>query len=293
MKQHSESGFTLLEVLIAITVLAFLMLGVYTIVSNSVDTKDRVLTEDRSYVQVMRALDRLQSDIAQAWSPLYAHAKYNETAERARARSSGQEFKPLPFKSTDRFPFQSVTFQPAPAIEFNGLSDLAFFTAANRRKLQDSKQSRYAWVRHSLRRSEDQDENGNQVSESEWVRTFQNEDLWSESFNWDDERATTQLLLKGIKTLEFRFWDQRTEKYVERITDSSDPDILRSVQVTLVWVNSDGNEQTFVRVMRPLWPFFDTKKDEEQKELARKEKGNGGIAGGSQPQGGDTGGDNE
>jgi prepilin-type N-terminal cleavage/methylation domain-containing protein len=147
----NNKGFTLIEVLIAITVLAFLMLGVYTIISGSVDTKDRVLSEDRSFVQVMRAFDRVQGDIAQAWSPLYAHAKYNETAERARARSAGQEFKPIPFQASERFPFQSVTKQPVPAIVQDGPSELVFFTAANRRKLQDTKQSRYAWVRHSLR----------------------------------------------------------------------------------------------------------------------------------------------
>ena len=74
MKRNTQGGFTLIEILIAITILAFLMVGVYTIVSNSVDTKDRVLSEDKSYVQVMRALDRLQSDVAQLWSPLYCSA---------------------------------------------------------------------------------------------------------------------------------------------------------------------------------------------------------------------------
>lgn len=288
----SQSGFTLIEVLIAITILAFLMAGVYTIVSNSVDTKDRILTEDKSFVQVMRAFERLQGDVAQLWTPLYAHAKYNATAERARAQQAGQEFKPSSFKGTDRFPFETVTGKPAPAIISEEKSEIIFFTAANRRKLQNSKQSRYAWVKHSLRKSEEvvTSDSAPDAGQSEWVRTFQNENLWEENFSFDD--TAPQVLLRGVKALEFNFWDQRNEKWVDRLQDSTDPDLLRVLKVKLTWIDPEGIEHSFERIIRPIWPNFDTKKDEEEKELFRKKnQGGGGSQEGGSPQSPNDGGD--
>lgn len=282
MKSHQQSGFTLIEVLIAITILAFLMVGVYTIVSNSVDTKERVLSEDKSFVQVMRALDRLQSDINQLWSPLYAHAKYNATVARAQAQASGSEFKPSSFRASERFVAETVTAQIVPAIVNESKSEIIFFTAANRRKLQDSKQSRYAWVKHSLRSMEKRPEDeGKEVGSFEWIRSFQNENLWEPDFNFEDSSA--QVLLRGLKSLEFTFWDDRNEKYVDRLQDSTDPEVLRVLRVTLVWIDSDGLEQTFTRVMRPVWPFFDTKKDETEKDIFRKRQ-----SGNPQGPGGDS-----
>lgn len=276
----SQRGFTLIEVLIAITILAFLMVGIYTIVSNSIETKDRVLKEDKSFVQVMRALDRLQSDLAQAWSPLYAHAKYNATIAREQAQQEQREFKPSTFKASERFPFESVTGRAAPAVISEEKSELIFFTTANRRKLQDSKQSRYAWVKHSLRKKDKVVSSGDSIIEGdfEWIRTIQNTDLWEDQFNFDE--SPPQVLLRSVKTLEFFFWDQRSEKFIDRLNDSSEKDILKIVKAKVTWIDSDGQEQVFERIIRPLWPKFDTKKDEEEKQIFRKTNTSGSGGGG-------------
>lgn len=277
----SQRGFTLIEVLIAITILAFLMVGIYTIVSNSIETKDRVLKEDKSFVQVMRALDRLQSDLAQAWSPLYAHAKYNATIAREQAQQEQREFVPSKFKANERFPFESVTGRAAPAVISEEKSELIFFTAANRRKLQDSKQSRYAWVKHSLRKKDKVVTSEDTIPEGEfeWIRTIQNTDLWEDQFNFDE--SAPQVLLRSVKALEFFFWDQRSEKFVDRINDSSEKDILKIVKAKVTWIDSDGQEQVFERIIRPLWPKFDTKKDEEEKQIFRKTNTSGSGGGGT------------
>src|SRR5690606_22347945 len=124
------------------------------------------------------AFERLQGDVAQAWSPLYAHAKFNATVARAQAQAAGEQYKPSPFKATERFPAETVTGRPAPAIVSEEKNEIIFFTAANRRKLQDAKQSRYAWVKHTLRKSEVDPAVGKSAGEFEWVRYFQNENLW-------------------------------------------------------------------------------------------------------------------
>lgn len=282
-RKNSQAGFTLIEVLIAITILAFLMVGVYTIITNSVATKDRVLKEDKSFVQVLRALNRLQSDVAQLWSPLYAHAKYNANEARVQAQAARTEFKPSTFKASERFPFETVTGKAAPAVVAEEKSEIIFFTASNRRKMQDSKQSRYAWVKYSLRKNDEvvSTETESKAGEYEWIRTFQNADLWNSQFSFDD--STPQVLLRGVKTLEFLYWDDRSEKFVDRLRDSSEPELLRILKVKVAWVGDDGIELEYERIMRPLWPHFDTKKDEEEKALFRKKQGGASGGGGNPP----------
>ena len=68
---YSEDGFTLIEVLIAVILLSFLMISVYTIVDNSSNTIHSVTQEDRDFIQIETALSRLDKDFNQIYSPLY------------------------------------------------------------------------------------------------------------------------------------------------------------------------------------------------------------------------------
>ena len=52
MIKLSEKGFSLLEVLIAIAILAFISMGVYQTVNQSTAIKERVTSEDKDFLQV-------------------------------------------------------------------------------------------------------------------------------------------------------------------------------------------------------------------------------------------------
>jgi prepilin-type N-terminal cleavage/methylation domain-containing protein len=67
----NQTGFTLIEILIAIFLLAFVSLGIVSITSDSQLTKERTINKDRDNLQIETALSRFEWDFSQIYSPLY------------------------------------------------------------------------------------------------------------------------------------------------------------------------------------------------------------------------------
>jgi prepilin-type N-terminal cleavage/methylation domain-containing protein len=67
----NQSGFTLLEILIAITILAFITLGVVDITENAALTMERTTEANTNNLQIETAMSRFEWDISQIYSPLY------------------------------------------------------------------------------------------------------------------------------------------------------------------------------------------------------------------------------
>jgi len=77
-KVDNQAGFTLLEVLIAITILSLLMVSIYSVIENSTTTKDRIITEDRDKMQLEMAFARIETDLEYIYSPLYYESTQKE-----------------------------------------------------------------------------------------------------------------------------------------------------------------------------------------------------------------------
>jgi prepilin-type N-terminal cleavage/methylation domain-containing protein len=67
----AQSGFTLLEILIAITLLAFITLGVVNITENAALTMERTGEINKNNLQAETAFSRFEWDFSQIYSPLY------------------------------------------------------------------------------------------------------------------------------------------------------------------------------------------------------------------------------
>ena len=107
---------------------------------------------------------------------------------------------------------------------------------SNRRKVQDGKEARIAWVKYSLETSQTEGSKG-----SAFVRSFSAQDPFSKEFDWDNTES--QVLLQNIKSLVFEFFDKSKEKWVERLADTGlDKEVPRAVRIKLVWINESGNE---------------------------------------------------
>ena len=74
-----NAGFTLVEVLIAITILSFISFSTYKMVDSNTDTKERVVKEDQVTIQGLTAIGRLDSDFSQIYNPLYFNSKLAPT----------------------------------------------------------------------------------------------------------------------------------------------------------------------------------------------------------------------
>lgn len=265
-----------------------LMATMYSIVNDSTETKDRVTSEDREALQLVTALERLELDISQIYSPFYFSAPFskdrnkdsddkfdnNSRDEVEEDNQDDQEQVQDPrmvFVPSERFPFISESGDITPALLNENKAELIFMSSSNRRILEDSKQSRYSWIKYSLRSSSG--ESSDRDGAYELTRASESENIYKKDFNWDKVKEHT--LLTNIKSFQFQFWNSETKKFVDSLSDiGKDQFTPRLIKVKMVWINRDNNEIKIERTYRPLFPFFDTEKDEKEKKLASKKENN-------------------
>lgn len=276
----NESGFTLLEVLIAITILSMLMVSIYTIIDNSTNTKDRIITDDRELMQFETGLSRLENDIEFMHSPLYfeASAADDEILRKKSAASSSttgtdqqQESSPQDnfsdtqkkdmFASHENYEGLSESNRPIPKIINEEKGSLIFLSSAGRRLIKNSKQSNFIWVRYSVVSNENA-----KIKDAPFAltRTVIAQDLYRSQIDWDE--AKEYVVIENLSSFEFNFWDPKREKYVDSLRElTEDKKTPRLIKVKLAYKTEAGDENEVVRTYRPIWPKIDIKKTLEEK----------------------------
>ena len=264
----NHKGFTLLEVLIAITVLSFIMLGIVSITDSSDQKAKRVINEDVDLLQVETALSRLEWDINHAYSPLYFSHEMKPTGL---TPQEGQVYNSIldRYSTNERFAFPSFDAYPVPNNKYESKESFTFFTIGNRRKFKNSKQSHFAWVRYELVSERDLDESQRlrddeipaqrkeaQAGDKILVRKVLADNVYdSDYFEWDDIKS--QILLRNIEKLVFEFWNPANRKWTENLsTIQNGQHVIRGVKVTMEWIDYTGIKRIFIRVIRPLYPNF-------------------------------------
>lgn len=285
-KNHiqNQKGFTLLEVLIALTLLAMMMVFVYQMISSSTETKDRIMEDDRDLMALEFALYRIELDISQIYSPLFhsglkaidssLYEEENQTLDKQDQPIEGA------YQATPKFPAMTARGHLVPAVENEDKSTFIFFTASNRRKVQDSKQSRYAWIKYSLDSDEKTEEDkikeeltGAVRGEYRIVRQIVTENIYSPEHQW--EKVREQVLLRSVKSLEFTYWSEENEKFVSSLRElNNKANSLRMVKLNMVYINNSGNEVEIERIFRVSWPYFDPQKDIDAIKAAKKRNDN-------------------
>lgn len=268
----NSRGFTLIEVLLAITVLSLLMVYVFSMVDSSTTTKETIVAEDREFVQILTAFDRLEMDISQIFSPLYfTIEEITRTTPGLGIASELLQNSQDPdkrYRPTEQFPRLSHKYQPIPIVENENPTSLIFMTASNRRKALDIPESRYTWVAYNLR-SPEQDDNdlfaGENTRENtqNLVRATVASNPYDDDIDWSEHRE--HVLLKGVKDFKFEFWNQATQRFVSLTReDPLDPLSPRLIRVSFTWVSPNGDEIDFLKSFRPLWPKFDRQAEQAQ-----------------------------
>ena len=286
MKKYSstsasnQAGFTLLEILIAITMLAFISLAVVDITENAALTMDRTTEANKNNLQIETAMSRFEWDFSQIYSPLYfstilnpnqtANATNNTTggmdAETAGAQTSPvlqQYYEQLVSRFERNEHFSSVSREGFPIPRFHAPEKnvFEFFTTSNRRKLENTKQSHFAWVRYSLANQEalsDEEENPDiPKSLKSLVRYFTADDPYSDKrINTDDESVKGAVLLRNVESLEFQFWNYDKRKWETSLrTIPNGENLIRGVKVLVTWYDSLGHKRSTARIFRTHWPM--------------------------------------
>ena len=266
LKRHQSPGFTIIEVLIAMVLLSMIMVYSITSIDNNTQITENVISEDRELMSVVASLERINMDIVQIYSPLYYSYEKRSWKEGERA-----------FVPSDYHPSLAKNNIPIPRIHHPDNTSLIFYTAANRRKLENSKESTYAWIRYSLR--EQKDSNKSKQGLYELVRQSISHDPYTGDYDWDEVRE--QVLIPHVKDLEFFFWDGKTKEFVSSLEETSQDLLIRGIKIKLTWIDSFNKERIAQRFYRPLWPWFSGQKEEleyekqqQQQNANKKETGN-------------------
>ena len=274
---NNDKGFTLMEVLIAITILSFIMVSIITIQDNGIATKERVLVEDRDWLQVETAFSRLEWDFSQIHSPLYYSHEMRISENSTEQEQEVYQMLTAPYMNNDNFAFPSYDGHPVPIFRLENKNTITFFTTSNRRKFKNIKQSNFAWVRYSVEELES-DEGSQSNKNKALVRYFYPDNPFTpEPIPWDDLKG--QVLLRNIENLTIEMWDRDQAKWQENM------DIIKNgkykiegLKVTLNWIDKDNNPYEFVRILRPLQPHFEPEDMYQlQLEDATKNSSNGAL----------------
>lgn len=262
----NESGFTLIEVLVSLALLGFMMIGIYTVTDNSINTKDRVIKEDREFLQLYTFTHRLSQDVSQLYSPLYFSSTEIKKANNGQQQvDSGYSDNPADsnrFVPSRMFPKVTAKNQPVPIIEQQTKSDLTFMTSSNKRFIEGQKETPYAWVKYSLESDPEPIAEGT----SQIVRRVMKTGIWLGDNRIDDVKPYT--LLRGVKEFFFEFWSRKDARWVDnlQLLPPEERFTPRAIRVTLTFLDTSNIERTSLRVFRPVWPYFDVVKDETERQ---------------------------
>lgn len=314
-----EAGFTLLEILIAITLLAFITIGVVTVTENAFDTMDRTTEMNKNNLTIETALARFEWDFSQIYSPLYfstalnlasadPYGSTNDANMDGRDDNTGQEIKPttpLPpqlqeyyqrlsqrFEMNQHFKGVSKEGLPIPRFYSPDKTVFEFFTSSNRRKIENTKQSHYAWVRYSLGDplpKNDEEEKSANIPQGlrTLVRYFSADDPYDDKrMEPTDGKIKAAVLLENVEGLEFQFWNPTSRKWESGLnTVPGGESLLRGVRLIISYYDSAGNKKTVSRIYRNHWPM------EVPQESATPPAQGGTTTGGTT--GGEEGGEND
>jgi len=242
-------------------------------VDSNTETKDQVLKEDQLIMQTLTAMNRIDSDISQLYSPLYAFNK--ATVAVGNTGESTNDYSQQ--DANINFDGKTKNGLLIPMFFSEDKSSIQFLTTANRRKIADSKESRYAWVKYSLQPSIDEDDKkngGNDLIRQILPVNIYAKDVSSLLKDPHSEKARAQVILTHVKSIEFSFWDERTKKYVTSLQElNENKNLIRSMKLELVWVDENQHEQKLDKTFRVLYPLFHAKQD----DLNMANTGEGGM----------------
>lgn len=268
----NQKGFTLIEVLIAIIILAFISLYAYKMIDENTDTKERVIAEDRDLMQTLTAMNRIEVDFNEFYSPLFSYSKQT-------VQNNNDPYKDTSTNSNSLFEGKTKDGTPIPQVMSENKSTLIFLSLVNRRKVAESKESNFTWIKYSIKPTQDEENRKN--GGNDLVRQSISADPFAQNLNWDNARE--QIILSNLKSFEFNFYDEKNKKYTNTLADlNENKNSIRLLKVNFTWVNRDGNEFKFEKIFRVLTPYFNTKQD----DLKTQSAGGGGTWGGSNPPGG-------
>lgn len=229
-----QTGFTLIEVLISIAILAFIMVAVWSSTSQSLDAKDRIEKRDGIFQEGRVSLRKLSDDLEMAFLIKDPRARAAEAVAAGVAASTEVATRPRP-----------ISFFIA---EDRGERDeLRFTTLSHLRLFKNAKESEQSKVSYAVAQSP---EDPNVLN---LVRTY---------YPWLDDKDTVEgtsyVVAENVREFNVEYYDTRKQEWV-RSWNTMQLDwkdrLPRAVRVTLAFPDPDDDRESIVMrtaVMLPM-----------------------------------------
>ena len=234
---NSRAGFTLLEVLVSMAIMAMIMIMIWSTQSQSLNSKDRIEKRDMAYQYGRVALNKVANDLTMAFL-----AKKPGTAAAAAAETGTAPAAATIEISTQARP---VTFFIG---EDNGERDSVRFTSFSHMRLYSgAKESDQCKVKYEVAPSADEQGKLNLVrSELPWLD------------GETDVKSTPLVLAENIRNFELEYYDDRKDEWGKEwnteIVDFAGR-LPKAVKIKLALIDPDDEEKNIeleTMVMVPM-----------------------------------------
>lgn len=220
----NKKGFTLIEVLVSVAVLAMIMASVWSSTKQSLDSKERVENRDELYQSGRVALRKIADDVSMAFL-IKSPAERSATAAATGTATAEVQTRPRP-----------ITFFIG---EDRGERDeVRFTTLSNIRLFKNAKQSDQGKVSYSVQPSPEDSQVIN------LVRTF--------SPYLDDQNTvegTSYVVAENIREFGLEYYDLRKQEW-GRTWNTETIDwkerLPRAVRITLSFPDPDDDQESIV-----------------------------------------------
>lgn len=256
--KHSRNGFTLLEVIIAITILAFISIFTANMIQQGVKAKRKIQAEIDRRGSLQSALNLMSQDIRRAFHYRDINTEVYNAAQTARRKKATQP-DPPPAPQTPKVltPDEEEKFKLKEVrtyTRFMGEKDKLDFTSLNNfRPTKNIQQSDQAEIGYYL-----------QSCTSRVKKDITSECLWRRVSPYIDsevkEGGRSMVLLENIKSLQFRYiGNGHEEEWVEAWRTEGAEEVMKNrfpyaVEISIVAqdIKFDPPKEIAMTIVAPL-----------------------------------------
>jgi general secretion pathway protein J len=230
-----QSGFTLIEVMVSIAILAFIMVLLWSSTGQSLNAKERFERRDGIYHEGRVSLRKMADDLSMAFL-IRAPGTRAATA----AAAAGQP------------PVAEIATRPRPITFFIGEDEgerdaVRFTSLSNLRLFKNAKTSDQAKINYKVVADEEESDKFN------LVRTYS---------PWLDEKDTVEgasyVVAENIREFNVEYYDQRKQEWVREwnstLIDWRDR-LPRAVRITISFPDPDDDRESIVMATATLLPM--------------------------------------
>jgi general secretion pathway protein J len=206
---NRQTGFTLIELMIAMTILAFIAVGVYNTTAQSYKLRDSVEQDGDFYNSIRVALDVFGKDLGHLFTPIPASMPGTlgqaPTQQPNLPPQATSDFAAIPALKFWGSPINKFGVRPT---RFNGESSkVSFVISSHLRLFRDTAETDFAKVQYAL----EEEKNPMPRTSGKALVKRENPDIFDERETTDNE--VSYVILSNVKNIELKYLDGEKDQF--------------------------------------------------------------------------------